>query len=197
MSPVPALDRALLALRARRAAVVLVDGRSGSGKTTFASAVAAIAGAELLRLDDVYPGWDGLAVATRALVAGVLAPRSTGAPGAVPTWDWEEGHPGAVRHVRPTGGLVVEGCGALSRGAVALADLAVWVELPEPVRRDRALERDGAVFAPHWERWARQERRFVAQEDPRAVADVVVDGRLFPQRLFSEYTADVHYRRRP
>jgi uridine kinase len=52
----------------RRPALVLVDGPSGSGKSTLADALvrdgdpAALLppGAQLLRLDDVYPGWDGL-----------------------------------------------------------------------------------------------------------------------------------------
>jgi hypothetical protein len=192
MSPVPALERALLALRSRSGAVVLVDGRSGSGKSTFASALAAGSGARLLRLDDVYPGWDGLAAAARSLVDDVLLPRVAGSPGTVRTWDWRAGRPGPVRHVPPGGGLVVEGCGALSRRAAGIADLGVWVDLAEPVRRARALERDGGTFAPHWERWAQQELAFAAREDPCRLATVEVDGRRFPQPLFSGPTEDAH-----
>ncbi len=43
-----------------RPRITLVDGRSGSGKTTFATELAEREGAQLLSLDDVYPGWDGL-----------------------------------------------------------------------------------------------------------------------------------------
>ena len=192
MTPVPALERALLVLRSRPAAVVLVDGRSGSGKTTFAAVLAARAGVELLRLEDLYPGWDGLTAASRALVDGVLEPRRRAAPGVVATWDWVGDRPGPLRQVQPGRALVVEGCGALSRSATALADLGVWVELPDPERRTRALRRDGAGYAPHWERWAAQERAFASREDPRRSADLVVDGRRFPRSVFSASAGDVH-----
>ena len=194
LSPVAALALADGVLRSRPDATVLVDGRSGSGKTTFAAALAR--GRTLLRLDDAYPGWDGLAAASEALVDRVLVPRSAGLPAAIRRWDWSEDRPGA-RLPLPPGPLVVEGCGALSRRAARLADLRVWVELPSPERRVRALARDGAAYAPHWERWARQERAFIAREDPVRGADFVVDGRRFPQALFGGRPVDVHYPRRP
>lgn len=197
MSPVPALERALLALRLRRDAVVLVDGRSGSGKTTFAAALADRGRATLLRLEDVYPGWDGLSAAADTLVRRVLRPRAAGVGGSVRGWDWAADRPGGARHLRPSGPLVVEGCGALSRAAARYADLRILVGLPEAERRIRALARDGGVYEPHWERWARQERAFAAREHPGALADLVVDGRSFPQQVFSDRSADPHYPRRP
>ena len=184
LEPIPALEVAFAALRQRADALVLVDGRSGSGKTTFAAALAARSGAALLRLEDVYPGWDGLAAASAALVDRLLFPRHAGSIGALRRWDWPADRPGTDLCVAQPGRLIVEGCGALSRRAAALADLAIWVQLTEPERRCRALERDGDAYAPHWERWARQERAFIAAEDPRRSADLVVDGRRFPPSVF-------------
>jgi hypothetical protein len=190
LDPVAALDVARAVLAARPGGVVLVDGRSGSGKTTFADALGQ--GRFLLRLEDVYPGWDGLAAASAALVDHVLIPRAAGAPGALHRWDWLRDDRSDLLHVPAAGSLVVEGCGALSRRAGALADLTIWVELPDADRRTRALERDGAAYAPHWERWAGQERAFLAREDPRRCADLVIDGRRFPQRLFSDHSVGTH-----
>jgi hypothetical protein len=191
VTPVPALGLALGALRSRPAAVVLVDGRSGSGKSTFAAALAAGSGATLLRLEDVYPGWDGLAAASAAVVGAVLEPHRRGEPGAIREWDWLQDRAGARRSIPAGGPLVLEGCGALTTGSSRFADLRVWVELPEPERKRRALDRDGETSAPHWARWARQERRVIAREHPRALADVVVDGSAFPQRVLSAGTGDV------
>ncbi len=44
---------------------ILIDGRSGSGKTELARAIVDDwPGAQLVRLDEVYPGWHGLAAAS-------------------------------------------------------------------------------------------------------------------------------------
>jgi hypothetical protein len=52
------------------------------------------------------------------------------------------------------------------------------------------------VYAPHWAGWARQERAFIAREDPLRSADLVVDGRHLLQPAISGRTGDPHYPRR-
>jgi uridine kinase len=150
--------------------IVLVDGRSGAGKSTFATALAARLHSELVRLDDVYPGWDGLEAGSRAVHTEII-----------PTsrwhrWSWEAGERTTSHTIDPDRPLVVEGCGALSRAARRLATFGVWIELDDATRKDRALTRDGDTYAPHWERWARQEESFAAREHPRSLADLVLDG---------------------
>ncbi|WP_425278962.1 hypothetical protein [Corynebacterium bovis] len=46
---------------------VLVDGRSGAGKTTLSGR---IRGAVVVHLDDLYPGWAGLAAAMSPAAPG-------------------------------------------------------------------------------------------------------------------------------
>ncbi|WP_337060587.1 hypothetical protein [Kineococcus sp. G2] len=154
--------------------LVAVDGRSGSGKTHLAGALAAHLGAPVLHLDELYPGWDGLAEGVGVLEREVLVPVRAGRASAPRRWDWPRerwGEP--VSLPAPEAAvLVVEGVGA---GCTAVrADVLVWVEAAEPVRRRRALDRDGAVFAPHWRRWAAQEEALFAAHDVRAAADVVL-----------------------
>lgn len=154
--------------------VVLIDGGSGSGKSTLATAlVAAWPGdVSLVRLDDVYPGWEGLAAASEHVRQHTLGgdhPRWR-------RWDWQANRPGEWHAVDPRLPLIVEGCGSLSRANRALATLGVWLELDERERRRRALARDGDAYAPYWDIWARQERRFAAAEHPRDLADVVLPG---------------------
>lgn len=168
----PALLAAARIARLPGSPLVLVDGRSGSGKTSFADALAAATGVAILRLEDLYPGWDGLEAGARALAALLIARRG-GAPVVARCWDWIAGSRGAAFLV-PPGPLVVEGCGSLSRATARYADLGIWLDLPDDERRHRALERDGDTFAPHWERWARQERRLLAREAPRTLADLIV-----------------------
>ncbi|MCI2239073.1 hypothetical protein MN205_11300 [Kineococcus sp. TRM81007] len=160
--------------------LVAVDGRSGSGKTDLAGALAAHLGAPVLHLDELYPGWDGLAEGVALLEREVLVPVRAGRASAPRRWDWVRGRWGErvpVPLSLPTPEapvLVVEGVGA---GCTAVrADVLVWVAAAEAVRRRRALGRDGAVFAPHWRRWAVQEEALFAVHDVRAAADVVLDG---------------------
>lgn len=168
--------------------VVLVDGRSGSGKTTLAARMAVELGgtgepAQVLHLDLLYPGWDGLAEGSFA-VAAVLR------DGWYCPYNWHAGKFSLKRiTIDPARPLVIEGCGALTEanleaarewvlsavpaGAGAGNVRAVWLECDEAIRRERALARDGETFAPHWERWAAQEAVHYAAHKPWRLASEV------------------------
>ena len=151
---------------------MLVDGRSGSGKSTLAEELVALnPSAQLVRLDDIYPGWDGLQAASDHVVEFVLSDRPRWQ-----RWDWGLSEKAVWHFLDADRAIIVEGCGALSRRAAALADLRIWVELDAVERKARALARDGETYAPHWDRWAAQEDAFIAAENPRALADLVVEG---------------------
>jgi uridine kinase len=149
--------------------VVLVDGRSGTGKTTLGDSLADRLGAQVVHLDDVYPGWDGLQAAAEAVVTDVLGGRS-----GYRRWDWATSRPAEWAAVDPGRPIVVEGCGALSRGSAPLASLRVWLEADDDTRWERAIGRDGESFAREWDRWAAQEAAFIAAERPAELADVVL-----------------------
>lgn len=169
--------------------VTLIDGRSGSGKTTLAERLAAGSGAGILHLDELYPGWDGLAEGSRA-VARALA------SGEYRRYDWEAGEFARRIGLDPARPLVIEGCGAITRGNLDAARTwmmrsdevagrpsgpgavrTIWMECPEPVRRERALARDGEMFRPHWDRWAAQEEAHFAAERPLSLAAEIVHAR--------------------
>lgn len=148
----------------------LIDGRSGSGKTELGRAIAvAWPEVQLVKLDDFYPGWDGLDAAS-AMVPQILSSLRW------QEWDWAKSEAGRWHELDANRPIVIEGVGALSRASKPLADHTIWVELDDSTRKKRALERDGDAYAPHWERWARQELRFIAREKPKALADEIRDG---------------------
>lgn len=133
--------------------VVTIDGYSGSGKSTLAAALARlVSGWQVLHLDDWYPGWDGLE-AGADIARRIAADLRGGRASSYEAWDWENGATGATIPV-PLAPTIIEGCGAIE----AEADLAIWIADPgEEERRHRALARDGQTYAPHWQRWARQD----------------------------------------
>lgn len=153
--------------------IITIDGRSGAGKTELARAVAADLDAEVLAVEDLYPGWAGLHEGVQ-LLRGLLTDLCAHGSVEVPQWDWTamawspHRRPLAPRRV-----LVVEGVGA-GVGAADLATARVWLAAPEGVRRTRALARDGDVFAPHWQAWAEQEDALFGDTDPASVSDLVL-----------------------
>ncbi|WP_235507689.1 AAA family ATPase [Agromyces sp. Root1464] len=162
--------------RAAGAQVVAIDGPSGSGKSTLADAlVRAWPGPapELVRLDDVYPGWNGLEPAGATVAHELVARHARGAVGRWRRWDWAAERVASIERSRPGRVLIVEGCGAFAATA-PVETLAVWVEASPRVRKRRALERDAGAFDPYWELWDRQWRRYVARTAPARRADVRV-----------------------
>jgi cytidylate kinase len=195
-SSAAAIDAVRALATARRSWTLLIDGGSGAGKSTLADLLVAATGAALVRLDDLYPGWDGLAAAAEAVRRDLLVPRATGRDGTWRRWDWDRDAP-AERHVVPAGGgLICEGSGVLTRASAPLAELTVWVDLSEPERRRRALARDGAPYAAQWHRWAAQEADARTRNAPERLADLVIDGRRLPQPAPRDRTGNTHYSRR-
>ncbi|MBD8012629.1 hypothetical protein AB0O65_07580 [Microbacterium sp. NPDC077391] len=158
--------------------VVVIDGRSGAGKSSLAARVARAwplsTPVQLLALDSVYPGWSGLERGAEIAREQVLRPHGRGLIGIWRRWDWELQEEAEAHAVDPALGLIVEGCGALTRAAAALADVTVWVDGPKDSRRRRALERDGDGFRNHWDMWADQEDAHIARHEPQTLAHVRV-----------------------
>jgi len=132
-------------------------------------------------MEDLYPGWEGLARAPALLREWVLEPLARGDGAAWRRYDWERGAfarewtllPGDVA----SGGvLVVEGCGSGSADGRGLLDLLVWVTAPDGDRSRRLDARgDASVYAPYRRVWAEQEEAFYGENRPLEHADLVVD----------------------
>ncbi len=165
------------------AGVIVIDGRSGSGKTSVAGqlsralTIGGVRGLQLAHLDSWYQGWSGLGTGTR-ITEGLLAGRRVG----YPTWDWPTGRVSGFVGLDRRRPIIIEGAGSLTRESAAGADLRIWLEVgvPDPameaaVRKRRALDRDGDGFRPWWDMWAEQEVRHVRDHDPRALADIVLE----------------------
>ncbi|MFF0910205.1 hypothetical protein ACFWZW_05900 [Microbacterium enclense] len=159
--------------------VVLVDGRSGAGKSSLARRIVAAwprpGRVQLVALDDLYPGWDGLADGAEYARAQVLVPHAKGLIGIWERWDWEADARAEAHAVDPALPLIVEGAGVLTAASAPLGDVTVWVDAPTGVRRRRGLDRDGDTYRPHWDRWAAQEDAHIAAHAPASLASLVIE----------------------
>ncbi len=155
--------------------IVAIDGRAGAGKTTLAGPLAAALGAQLVRLDDLYAGWNGLREGITVLVDSVLAPLAAGGVASPPTYDWgaQTYRPGEPLQIGTR--LVIEGVGAGSLLAAPFLNCLVVVTADQSVREARALARTSDPFDGHWDTWARVEDEYFATDAPRERANFVYE----------------------
>ena len=168
--------------------IILIDGRAGAGKSSFAEELRnelfwqSDAAPTLIHMDDLYPGWEGLAAGSSYLVQSILEPLSKAKPAAWQKWDWISGRRGEP--TEPGNGwrefaggnlLIVEGSGSLSRQSRELAQLSVWIEAPRDVRRARWEARDAGRFDDFWGIWQAQEDHFFETEKSSNLADWIIE----------------------
>lgn len=152
---------------------ILLDGRSGSGKTTYAAQLSTELGLPVIHLDDFYPGWGGLLAGSEMVARDVLDPVRPG----FRRWDWEHDRPGEWVDLDPHHSSIIEGVGALSTATVAAARRLGRVRtiriIGDPIeRRRRALRRD-PEFVEWWDMWAAQECEFLANSGDVKADEVI------------------------
>jgi uridine kinase len=173
--------RRVLAAPARLGAVrlVVVDGPAGSGKTTYADALAAALGdAPVVHMDDLFGGWAGALVPEvwHRLETQILAPLRDGGAARYQRYDWGADEFGAWVDVPRHPAFVLEGVGSAARPVDPWAVMRVWVEAPADQRLARGLTRDGQAMRDHWLRFQETEDAHFASDGTRDRADVIVDG---------------------
>lgn len=166
--------------------LVAVDGRAGSGKSTFARCLSeALGGASILALDD-FLAWDDLMDFWPRLEAQALSPLFEGRGARYQARDWERDPYG--RGLGPWKELpfsplvILEGVGAARRELRSRLAYAIWIETPPLVCLERGISRDGVERTNLWMAWQEREAAFFDADPVRGHVQLVVDG----QRAFSE-----------
>jgi uridine kinase len=167
----PVLDLIAAAGNGRTVVLVGIGGHGAAGKTTLARM---IPDAQVVSTDEF---WMGEGFDLERLAAEVIAPLSRGSTARFASYDWSERRPRGSRTVEPVGVVVVEGVCALHRTLRDAYAVRVWVEAPYDVRLARGVARDGEAARSTWvDVWMPSEDRYVERDDPRACAQLVVDG---------------------
>lgn len=161
--------------------LVCIDGLTGSGKSTFAAALASVASTRvatvhLLGSDDLLDGWGGLASIGPRLRNYVVGPLASGHPARYRRYDWQEGRFAEEHVVAPMDLLILEGVGTGHPGLRSRRATLVWVDTDRELGFARAIARDGEGARAQLEEWARDEQRLSLADLTRGRADLLVDG---------------------
>lgn len=160
--------------------LVAVDGKAGSGKSTFALALSkALRGAPVLLLDD-FLSWTSLTDFWPRFEAQVLVPLFSGRNARYQARDWDNDPYGqglGQWKDFPFSPLVIlEGVGAARRELRSRLACAVWVETPSEVCLERGISRDGVDCTRLWLDWQQREAAFFEADPVRSHAHLIVDG---------------------
>ena len=155
----------------------LIDGPSGSGKTTLAAQIEqhwnSAVKLQVIHMDDIYPGWDGLTEGTQTALA-MLRERAAGADTHWQRYDWATEKFAEWHSVDAREPLLIEGCGSMMSGSDSLSQVRIWLDAETELRRERALSRAGENFAEHWTQWDAQFENFVSLHNPQSLATLEV-----------------------
>ncbi|MFF3690342.1 uridine kinase [Streptomyces sp. NPDC002187] len=157
--------------------LIAVDGHAGSGKSTFATRLAAAVGggepAPVVHLDDLATH-EELFAWTGRMLAEVIAPLSKGRAALYHPYDWNLRAFGAARRLEASPVVLVEGVGAGRRALRPHLAWLLWMERGAEESWARGRARDGAALSDFWDEWTAAETRHFSTDPSRPFADTVV-----------------------
>jgi uridine kinase len=164
--------------RGNQTPIVLIDGKAGSGKSTFAESLQqqlfrdGESAPRVIHMDNIFEGWDGLALGSDYMVRFILQPLARRETASWQDWSWVKNQRSSWREFSGGTPLIVEGCGSLTERSKEHADISIWLEASEEVRRERWIQRERHL--EKFDFWAAQELDFYAREKSQSLADLVI-----------------------
>jgi uridine kinase len=164
--------------RGNQTPIILIDGRAGSGKSTFAEQLQqqlfrdGESAPRVIHMDNIFEGWDGLALGSDYMVRFILQPLARQETASWQDWSWVKNQRSSWREFSGGTPLIVEGCGSLTERSKEHADISIWLEASEETRRERWIQRERHL--DKFDFWAAQELDFYAREKSQSLADLVI-----------------------
>jgi uridine kinase len=164
--------------RGNQTPIILIDGRAGSGKSTFAEQLQqqlfrdGESAPRVIHMDNIFEGWDGLALGSDYMVRFILQPLARRETASWQDWSWVKNQRSSWREFSGGTPLIVEGCGSLTERSKEHADISIWLEANEETRRERWIQRERQL--EKFDFWAAQELDFYAREKSQSLADLVI-----------------------
>jgi uridine kinase len=164
--------------RGNQTPIILIDGRAGSGKSTFAESLQqqlfrdGESAPRVIHMDNIFEGWDGLALGSDYMVRFILQTLARRETASWQDWSWVKNQRSSWREFSGGTPLIVEGCGSLTERSKEHADISIWLEASEETRRERWIQRERHL--EKFDFWAAQELDFYAREKSQSLADLVI-----------------------
>lgn len=155
--------------------IVAIDGRSGSGKTTFATRLSNALNATVVHTDDVawhhsFFDWWSL------MIEHILEPFHNAHSIDWTPESWKQRQRIGSIVVPNSKILIVEGVCASRRELSDWIDVPIWIETSLEIAEQRGLLRDGEAERDFWFEWQAQERPLLENDKPWTRAKLIVDG---------------------
>ncbi len=168
--------------------LICVDGRGGSGKSTWAALFAARHSSPVIAMDDIYlpraqrpqkPASFTELYDRGRLIEQVLKPLKERKAARYQRYDWETDQLGEWVDVPLSETVLVEGVTSMGIDLVDFFDLSIWIDTPADICLDRGILCDGEKARETWEKyWIPAEEKYLALETPQERADVTITGQV-------------------
>jgi len=161
---------------------IAIDGRGGSGKSTFAELLKdKLPGFTVLNGDDYFEPLDDPVVwgdfNDERFANDIIEPLKTGNTFLYRPYDWHADPHITEKKIEITKGFCLERCYAFKFDLDW--DLKIWVETPKEVCLERGLARENLPperTIPAWKVWQQKEDDYIRDFKPQEKADIVIDG---------------------
>lgn len=180
-----ALKKIEEALGKDKAAVIGIDGRCGSGKTSFAKLIAQAVPCNVVHMDDFYlplskreENWmdtPGGNMDFERLCTEVFLPLQAGELALYRPYHCRTGEYGEIRRLSPTLPLVVEGSYSLHPKGRLTYGLTLFLTCDKAEQMRRLKEREGDSFSAFLERWIPMEESYFRLFRVEERSDIRID----------------------
>lgn len=169
--------------------IVAIDGGGGAGKSTLAKHLSGWLGGAPVVITDDFASWGNPLNWWPRLLEQVLEPLSRNQPAHYQRYDWTTLEPAEWHDVEPGGTVILEGVSSMRREFRPFLSYRIWVEAPAELRLKRGMARERGIAGEdkreQWEQWQAAEIKHFEQDQPEAVANLIVEA------------GTEHYRHRP
>ena len=167
--------------------LIAVEGYGGSGKTTFANALAKELGdACVISMDDFIVkekltelSWDKGGFDRKRLEDQVLKPLKRGEKARYQKLMWTDNSLSDFIESPNTRYVIIEGISSYHPGIAHYYDYKIWIDTPMHIAKERGHARDGSnENAQFWDLWEANDIAYQQKYHPERIADFIFDNEV-------------------